>query len=43
MPNSVPRLYLDANVPIAYLANEPTRAPVVAGLFDDARNGTLSY
>ena len=41
MPSSVPRLYLDANVPIAYLANEPTRAAVVAGLFDDARNGDV--
>ena len=41
MPNSVPRLYLDANVLIAYLANESTRAAVVAELFDEARNGDV--
>lgn len=41
MTNSPRRVYLDANVFIAYLANEPGRGPVVASLFEDAKRGRI--
>ena len=41
MTNSPRRAYLDANVLIAYLANEPSRGPVVASLLEDAERGSI--
>ena len=41
MTNSPRRAYLDANVLIAYLANEPGRGPVVASLLEDAERGSI--
>ena len=37
MKNSLRRVYVDANVLIAYAANEAERAGVVEQVFDDAR------
>ena len=41
MTNSPRRAYLDANVFIAYLANESGRAPVVGSLLEDAERGSI--
>lgn len=41
MTNSPRRAYLDANVFIAYLANEAGRGPVLASLFEDAERGRI--
>lgn len=41
MTNSPRRAYLDANVFIAYLANEAGRASVVASLLEDAERGRI--
>lgn len=41
MTNNTRRVYLDANVFIAYLANEAGRGPVVASLFEDAERGRI--
>lgn len=41
MSSSPQRVYFDANVFIAYLANEARRAPVVASLLEDAGRGRV--
>lgn len=41
MPNSRQRVYFDANVIIAYLADEAGRASVAAALLEDAQRGNI--
>lgn len=41
MPADAPRIYLDANVLLAYVADEEDRAETVQALLDEARRGEI--
>ena len=40
-PDRAPRVYLDANVLLAYVANEENRADIVQSILDDARQARI--
>ncbi len=42
MPASPPRIYLDANVILAYIGNEAGRADIVQTLLQEARRGEIA-
>jgi len=41
MPDSVPRVYVDANVLLAYVGNEEGRADTVQSILEDARKSRI--
>lgn len=41
MPDSVPRVYVDANVLLAYVGNEEGRADTVQSILEDARQSRI--